>query len=274
MHYCSTIKGSSGSPILNLTNNKIIGIHKKSGSKEFNIGAFLSDSIKEFMNKYNKKKLTKEIDMKKLGIEDKNLFVNLYNKGLVKDFIIKNNNSIYIFPLSKIIETKKDYKNWKTAWHGTLYQNLNSIIKYGLKPQGTKLPDGTFSPKTKYKHPDDTYGIKNWQNAIFASEKLFLAMTYSTGQYRCILEVKINPDGFKTYSTGLCLACVSYEESFFIDPEQILRVPSAENIVVNSIIFIKNDYIKEIIKDEDSYSKYERYINVEKIISNCENISK
>ena len=29
MHYCSTENGSSSSPILNISNNKIIGIHKK-----------------------------------------------------------------------------------------------------------------------------------------------------------------------------------------------------------------------------------------------------
>ena len=34
-HICSTEHGSSGSPILNLSNNKVIGIHKQ-GSKKFN----------------------------------------------------------------------------------------------------------------------------------------------------------------------------------------------------------------------------------------------
>ena len=32
-HLCSTRKGSSGSPILNLTNNKVIGIHKEAADK-------------------------------------------------------------------------------------------------------------------------------------------------------------------------------------------------------------------------------------------------
>ena len=46
-HYCSTEYGSSGSPILNLSNNKIIGIHKeREKNKEFNIGSFLSDKNK------------------------------------------------------------------------------------------------------------------------------------------------------------------------------------------------------------------------------------
>ena len=52
-HYCYTDKGSSGSPIINLSNNKIIGIHKK-GSIHFktNYGTYLKDPINEFTNKY------------------------------------------------------------------------------------------------------------------------------------------------------------------------------------------------------------------------------
>ena len=53
-HICSTEKGSSGSPILNYLNNKIIGIHKEWSGKNFNKGSFLNEPIKEFINRYNK----------------------------------------------------------------------------------------------------------------------------------------------------------------------------------------------------------------------------
>ena len=79
MHFCSTEYGSSGSPIFDSSNNKIIGIHKKRSGKNYNIGAFLSDSIKEFINKFTKKDTIKKVDMKKLGLNDKNLFVKIYN---------------------------------------------------------------------------------------------------------------------------------------------------------------------------------------------------
>ena len=55
-HICSTDHGSSGSPILNLSNNKVIGIHKQ-GSKifNFNMGTLLHFPLNEFINnkKYN-----------------------------------------------------------------------------------------------------------------------------------------------------------------------------------------------------------------------------
>ena len=49
IHYCNTEKGSSGSPILDITNNKIIGIHK--GTKHiYNLASFINYSIIEFIN--------------------------------------------------------------------------------------------------------------------------------------------------------------------------------------------------------------------------------
>ena len=50
MHKCSTKKGASGSPILNIINNKLIGIHKK-GLKAYNKGTFLNYCIKDFIAK-------------------------------------------------------------------------------------------------------------------------------------------------------------------------------------------------------------------------------
>ena len=48
-HRCSTRGGSSGSPILNLS-NKVIGIHKECTNK-YNKGTFLDYPIKDFIKK-------------------------------------------------------------------------------------------------------------------------------------------------------------------------------------------------------------------------------
>jgi len=51
-HLCSTEEGFSGSPILSLTSNKVIGVHKQSNNKNnFNIGSFIKLSIREFIIK-------------------------------------------------------------------------------------------------------------------------------------------------------------------------------------------------------------------------------
>ena len=60
-HLCYTDKGSSGSPIINLSNNKVIGIHKQTSKNNYNKGILFQDPINELLNEnyildlYNKK---------------------------------------------------------------------------------------------------------------------------------------------------------------------------------------------------------------------------
>ena len=58
IHSCSTERGSSGSPILNLSNFKIIGMQKKEKANgKDNIGVFLNFIIKDFITKYNNRRV-------------------------------------------------------------------------------------------------------------------------------------------------------------------------------------------------------------------------
>ena len=51
LHYCSTRPGSSGSPIIKLSNKKIIGIHKESEiNYNYNRGTLLKYPINEYLN--------------------------------------------------------------------------------------------------------------------------------------------------------------------------------------------------------------------------------
>ena len=57
LHLCGTQKGSSGGPIINLNNYKVIGIHKGSDiTKNWNKGTFLKGPIKDFNEIYKHKK--------------------------------------------------------------------------------------------------------------------------------------------------------------------------------------------------------------------------
>ena len=56
-HFCSTDNGSSGAPILNISNNKLIGIHKgENYNHNFNKGTILIFPLKEFILIKNKTK--------------------------------------------------------------------------------------------------------------------------------------------------------------------------------------------------------------------------
>ena len=140
-HFCCTEFGSSGAPLLNLENNKIIGIHKEAGkNKQYNIGAFLYEPLKEVINKYREQKILKDkskTNNNLLQNVDKNdkimkLYNKLYNGGFVSDIVeIKKNITNTFYDVKKLICLGKNYKDFyqkiKTripAYHGTKYKNL------------------------------------------------------------------------------------------------------------------------------------------------------
>lgn len=119
-HRCSTTAGSAGSPILNIKNNKVIGIHH-SGMKnnKLGLGTFLEYPIKDFikMNKiFSNEDLLKEFNKKyNLNIKDDKIdkldlrWKKLGNKGFedlckiefkeLKELILNNNNISDVKPL-------------------------------------------------------------------------------------------------------------------------------------------------------------------------------
>ena len=82
-HKCITKDGSSGSPILCINNNKLIGIHKEGYSNKFNKGTFLNYPIKEFI-KQNfssiKKNEIKNEEKDKIYDLNEKLLINFNNK--------------------------------------------------------------------------------------------------------------------------------------------------------------------------------------------------
>ena len=78
LHICSTDNGSSGSPILNLKNNKVIGIHRGSPdhAKNYNCGTLLKYPLIDFINK-NKRNI---INIKEQTKTQINIHANHVNK--------------------------------------------------------------------------------------------------------------------------------------------------------------------------------------------------
>lgn len=104
IHYCSTEYGSSGSPILNINNNKIIGIHKQR-SANYNIGSFLYYSLKEFKDLYEKKKSNK---------------INIFDSMSYINKIINKNNTSNIYSERKTISA--------------FYKEIQPVIKTEIQP--------------------------------------------------------------------------------------------------------------------------------------------
>ena len=67
--------------------------------------------------------------------------------------------------------------SWKSVWHGTKADHLESILRHGLIPSGSKLHCGlTFSPSLHHvKLGLKCFGIDNWANAVFVSPRITYA---------------------------------------------------------------------------------------------------
>ena len=145
-HKCCTKPGSSGSPILLINNQKLIGIHYGSSRDfEYNFGSLLIHSIKEFEKKYikNYKNETNNYILAEFDIQEDNQNVRIinsfeetykshpwwnYEKVLENEKEIKENCEISIN--DNIIKFSYFYKfNKKGKYH----------IKYNFKKNLTKL---------------------------------------------------------------------------------------------------------------------------------------
>ena len=118
-HFCCTDKGSSGSPILNLLNNKIIGIHKSGTKYQFNQGTFLKEPIKDFIDRYLKN--NKELDLKNV--------ISNNNKN-------NDNFSTKIYEFGKYIG---ELKNDKRDGEGVTYYNNGDRLEGIWKNDKAKI---------------------------------------------------------------------------------------------------------------------------------------
>ena len=97
IHYCCTEHGSSGSPILNLLNNKIIGIHKESvKTKNYNRGTLLKYPIKEYLEQNFPNSLIRSINSNSYERNEINLALKIEKKDINKTiYFLNNENDIF-----------------------------------------------------------------------------------------------------------------------------------------------------------------------------------
>ena len=198
------------------------------------------------------------------------LFHDLYSKGLISNIIpIKKQNKIICYKLmiSKMKLSNNImniYKNWIPVWHGTKFRFLESIVKNGLKPSGTKLNDGTIiNPLPGHIKIDVTVaGIKNWAKAIFVSPSLFYAsdvvyaerIISNNQTWAVLVEGRIKPGTFSKHNSTVLNynnipgepTQVEYRVEQKSDDDLIYRIASEQNIIVTSISFILIHFLDNI----------------------------
>jgi len=190
-HSCQSQPGSSGSPIINLINHKVIGIHVGSKKNEnCNFGIFLKEAINDF-NKKSKKKINDSVESEIFSEK-----IIIYEKEDEKDIQILNN--IYYLHFSKgenfqdfLTNLKKyDLKKSKDIPKDILRELLNDelnkiklekepkfneeqyekYLEYKEKIEPLIIPSINLDDiKKKYKNKD--YIIKNLSNLKFIYDK-------------------------------------------------------------------------------------------------------
>ena len=101
-------------------------------------------------------------------------FIKADNGMVIAKEILRNRN--VIDPRTRQ-ELDSITSSWKSVWHGTKAEHLESILSHGLKPSGSKIKDGctVLPPLNHFKLGEKHCGIDNWANAIFVSPRISYA---------------------------------------------------------------------------------------------------
>ena len=187
IHLCKTDEGGSGSPLLNINNGKVIGIHTMLKSHRFYYGTFLNYPINEFNNDINLIRIVKnykdedfsnlqlissgnygkvyfaynvkddeELCLKKINIEEMRLY---YEKNKLKDYQRDLDNEIKIL---EILSINKNYVQYLGNYNKVnekiiVMEKCDSDLKTFIEKRGKGL--NTKEIKEKFMELNELFKI-------------------------------------------------------------------------------------------------------------------
>ena len=128
IHNCSIDNGSLGSPILNLQNNKVIGIHKECLIPfNYNMGTLLKLPLKDFIDK----QLMKEREIITIKNKEYEIVKELVKNEYGKIYQVLKDNKYYAIKVIPIRdEIKNKIKSIEKKAEILSKFNCNNIVKY------------------------------------------------------------------------------------------------------------------------------------------------
>ena len=170
-----------------------------------------------------------------------------------------------------IIDDMAELNDWRTAWHGTQYDHLQSIIKNGLQSSGNTLPDGSTitTGKGHFELGKTYFGVDDWARAIFVSPSLryaaheaYAGRIFSEGVRWCIVlkvifgpNIKYEEHDPTTTKMHNSLEGEPLHPEYRIEASKddvIMRIESTPEesndspVIVKSVVFIKTDFLDNV----------------------------
>ena len=139
MHKCNTDSSSSGGPIMNALNNKVIGIHRGYFKKyNYNYGTLLKYPLIELSKKnelrYEAFSKNKKGEIKIFIVDSKNGYQIIYLPSL----------SITVKELKNLIETKYFRKEFELVYNGFILEDEEKLDYYDIQENATIIILGIF----------------------------------------------------------------------------------------------------------------------------------
>ena len=164
--------------------------------------------------------------------------------------------------------------SWESCWHGTRSQYIESILRHGLLPSGSKIGSHTITPPSGH-IPLGTgcLGKENWAAAIFvspsvlyASDACYSELLMSGGtNWRVVVRVRVERNSYSEHSSTLVSKYAPVdgepENSEYrvasTEEDKIRRVESSRNVIITSITFIKASILEDVSNSRSvSYSDF------------------
>jgi len=266
LHFCHTSNGSSGSPILNLENNKVIAIHSRTSKSEtcnYNTGIFLNAPINKFLNLFHKNTFD---ELKKMTLEKKNPNTNSPNENIsnTNQSVTIDNNNI-IFNKNEITITLKIPKSEvNKEIYFLCNKKNNNLLNYlnELNPENTELFIGDSKRKYQnyFKPPDE--GI---YKIILKFKNHFKNCCY---MFSCCKEIiRIDLSNFKTNQ----VTDMSYMFHFCTNLKE-LNLSNLDTYNVKNMSNMFSNCSNLSIINTSSFNIKNVY-NMEKMFLNCRNLT-
>ena len=279
-HLCVTFGGSSGGPLINLSNYKVIGVHKGGIIKnKINLGTLINVPIKEFHNKVNNLKNEKNEKNEKNDGEKKEIENEKYDNPKIKEFKVEYTNVTNIITKYQELFKGKDKYN---------------IIKFTIKLKVVYLYEWEVyhKPNEIKKHFQNIYKelssnfmeIKKEIAAIFANvstwadDSIHMHIKEIENYYKILFEdnnvyntlvfkefFNISPGSFNQYNYG-SKPFEGYNSYCFFKPKNILAFSYLKKDFNLKWIVIKDDCIYYMDKINSKVGKNVLFFDMDLVI--------